>query len=371
MRANVRARFDGEKRNPWDEAECGHHYARAMSSWSAILALSGFLSMARIKPSRLHRPRLPMTSCPFGRQARVGQLLSQKRDGSTKLVLHVLGGELRCRSCEFIAPGTSATVSAGGRSIQSQTTRQQDRAIVQWAEAVRLGEGKEFQIEVGAHRSAQAWLLTTRDAAKRCPRGAVGDCSGRVSGGRQDHAFAGGGEGVGTARAARRGCSERSGRRTRGYRICGVERDAERRSHRRLFLLPVLRSAQRDRNARTRTGCNLCRTGWKLHGYFRNDSSSPAGARIVRLAPYTVLVDPIRAEGTAPTRCRPAPRFIFVNNRRRPTWFVSRNRTSIEVPQTGTSRTTDQRENWTGSRGLDGRSPFGKIEWKRNSRHRL
>ena len=43
---NVRQRHDGEKRNPWDEAECGHHYARAMSSWSTILAMSGFFTMA-------------------------------------------------------------------------------------------------------------------------------------------------------------------------------------------------------------------------------------------------------------------------------------------------------------------------------------
>ncbi|NWJ52648.1 MAG: hypothetical protein HXX14_17465 [Bacteroidetes bacterium] len=38
----IRNRFDGEKRNPFDEPECGHHYARAMASWSAILALSEF-----------------------------------------------------------------------------------------------------------------------------------------------------------------------------------------------------------------------------------------------------------------------------------------------------------------------------------------
>jgi len=39
----ARRRHDGERRNPWDEPECGHHYARAMSAWSPIPLLSGFL----------------------------------------------------------------------------------------------------------------------------------------------------------------------------------------------------------------------------------------------------------------------------------------------------------------------------------------
>ena len=39
---SIRDRFDGYKRNPYDEPECGHHYARAMSSWASVLALSGF-----------------------------------------------------------------------------------------------------------------------------------------------------------------------------------------------------------------------------------------------------------------------------------------------------------------------------------------
>lgn len=38
----VRDRQDGYRRSPWDEIECGHHYARSMSSWALLTALSGF-----------------------------------------------------------------------------------------------------------------------------------------------------------------------------------------------------------------------------------------------------------------------------------------------------------------------------------------
>jgi hypothetical protein len=38
----VRRRHDGERRNPWNEPECGHHYARPMASWALVVALSGF-----------------------------------------------------------------------------------------------------------------------------------------------------------------------------------------------------------------------------------------------------------------------------------------------------------------------------------------
>jgi uncharacterized protein (DUF608 family) len=38
----VRSRYDGRTRNPWNEYECGNWYARAMSSYSLLGALSGF-----------------------------------------------------------------------------------------------------------------------------------------------------------------------------------------------------------------------------------------------------------------------------------------------------------------------------------------
>lgn len=48
----VRDRFDGEKRNPWNEFECGSHYARNMSCYAFLLVYSGFVcDMSRKKLS--------------------------------------------------------------------------------------------------------------------------------------------------------------------------------------------------------------------------------------------------------------------------------------------------------------------------------
>jgi uncharacterized protein (DUF608 family) len=39
----IHDRYDGQRHNPWNEVECGDHYARAMASWGCLLALCGFV----------------------------------------------------------------------------------------------------------------------------------------------------------------------------------------------------------------------------------------------------------------------------------------------------------------------------------------
>ena len=38
----IRSRYDGERRNPWNEFECGSNYARSMATYSLLQAFSGF-----------------------------------------------------------------------------------------------------------------------------------------------------------------------------------------------------------------------------------------------------------------------------------------------------------------------------------------
>ena len=41
---DVRARYDGRRRNPFNEVECGHHYVRSMASWGLVEAWRAYAS---------------------------------------------------------------------------------------------------------------------------------------------------------------------------------------------------------------------------------------------------------------------------------------------------------------------------------------
>jgi non-lysosomal glucosylceramidase len=85
----VRERFDGKKRSPFDEPECGHHYSRAMAAWSALPILTGFRYTGVTGTMRFTRP--PGKVCWFWS---TGGAWGTVQIGRVVQV-SVLGGEVR------------------------------------------------------------------------------------------------------------------------------------------------------------------------------------------------------------------------------------------------------------------------------------
>ncbi len=101
----VRARHDGVRRNPWNEVECGNHYARSMASWGLLPALSGFAcDMARDELT--FAPRINAEDFrTFWSTGRAWGTYTQRRDRATGQMepsVHVLHGDasgVRVRAC--------------------------------------------------------------------------------------------------------------------------------------------------------------------------------------------------------------------------------------------------------------------------------
>jgi hypothetical protein len=149
---NIRSRYDGEKRNPWDEAECGHHYARAMASWTSLVALSGF-SYDGVRAAVVAVPRLPHAEfhCFWASGTGWGTFsYARGKAGSTRFSLNVLHGTLLCRSCEIASSGNASTARLHGKSLAHVLDKQADRRALRFSELATLNEGDVLEIEVTA-----------------------------------------------------------------------------------------------------------------------------------------------------------------------------------------------------------------------------
>jgi uncharacterized protein (DUF608 family) len=96
----IRDRYDGRKRSPFDEAECGHHYARAMASWAAVLAWTGFHYSAVDKSMAFAaRPSTHFWSTGYA----WGTCCQEQTAGGMRVDLCVYGGTLSLR--RFVLKG--------------------------------------------------------------------------------------------------------------------------------------------------------------------------------------------------------------------------------------------------------------------------
>ncbi len=149
---NIRARYDGEKRSPWDEAECGHHYARAMASWTSLVALSGF-QYDGANSSVVAVPRIPHDNfhCFWATATGWGTFSYRPAAGSrAHFTIHVLAGSLACRSCEIAGVGSSASARSNGKVYSHSMERRGENTVLRFDKLVNLAEGLDLQIELKA-----------------------------------------------------------------------------------------------------------------------------------------------------------------------------------------------------------------------------
>jgi uncharacterized protein (DUF608 family) len=142
---NVRRRYDGERRNPWDEPECGHHYARAMSAWSGMVALSGFRYRGQ-EQKVIAAPRVrPATFSSFWSTATGWGTFSMS---SGRFTLEVIAGQLPCRSVEVAggSRGGKSSAMVGSKVIAHRVSFKDQRATVVFTDGVELGEGDRFTL---------------------------------------------------------------------------------------------------------------------------------------------------------------------------------------------------------------------------------
>lgn len=140
----ARERYRGDRRNPWDEIECGHHYSRSMASYSVMLALSGFRYRASDAAIRLD-PRVFTNDFRsfFSVESGWGLIGQKAGDDTVEVSIGVRYGILSVRSIELSSGGVPGSVSL-------DATVAGDRTACIWdAEASTINFDKACSISAG------------------------------------------------------------------------------------------------------------------------------------------------------------------------------------------------------------------------------
>ncbi len=153
----ARDRYDGRprppiQRSPWNEIECGGHYARAMSSWSMLLALSGWeydgpKSAVTFAPR--HTPELFKSA--FTGPEGWGRLTQSRQGETQRNEIQVVEGRLKVSEITltcFTAP-KQVQAEITGRHLNSSFVVRDRNVVISFGEPVVLNPGESLNIRCG------------------------------------------------------------------------------------------------------------------------------------------------------------------------------------------------------------------------------
>jgi uncharacterized protein (DUF608 family) len=152
----ARDRYDGAPRppiprNPWNEIECGGHYARAMSSWSLLLAASGYQYDGPAKVLRF-APRLTPGDFRafFCGPEGWGSLRQTRNQAAQTDQVAVVEGQLAVAQVRLVPDGRAGkvAVSLGGANVPGNLQAAADGVLVTLTTPVVVKAGETLTITI-------------------------------------------------------------------------------------------------------------------------------------------------------------------------------------------------------------------------------
>jgi non-lysosomal glucosylceramidase len=148
----IHDRYQPELINPYNEVECGDHYARAMASWGVYLALSGF---------EYHGPKGHLGFAPkltpdhfktaFTAAEGWGTFEQTREGGGQTERISIVWGQLRLKSLSFVVPAAfqSVSVTVGGRKVAVTPQTVDEQTLITFERDIMLKENDTIEIQFG------------------------------------------------------------------------------------------------------------------------------------------------------------------------------------------------------------------------------
>ncbi|MCL4179649.1 MAG: hypothetical protein KJ072_18110 [Verrucomicrobia bacterium] len=147
----VHDRYHATRRNPWNEIECGDHYARSMASYGVYLAACGYeydgprsrLAFApRLNPEKF--------KCAFTTAEGWGSYSQSVDAGELRCLLEVKWGRVELGTLGVRSTGGTAgrtvAVKAGGESVPAQVERRGGAFEIRLGRPCRLEPGQSLEV---------------------------------------------------------------------------------------------------------------------------------------------------------------------------------------------------------------------------------
>ena len=145
-------RYHASRRNPWNEVECGDHYARSMASYGVFIAACGF-EYHGPKGHLAFDPRIgPEDFRAAFTSAEGWGTFSQKITGTKKTAaLEIKWGKLRLKPSPLPPKTLPASVQAqmNGKEVALSSRFEDGRVLITFDPNLAMAKGDQLQITLG------------------------------------------------------------------------------------------------------------------------------------------------------------------------------------------------------------------------------